>query len=313
MGSAIDIEASLVKEIDAERWIQCGREFSAQEIQQVRDTVAWLPGLARRELAETICEHLNWHTASGTPKTQACQNLLKRLESAEQIKLPPLRRQHSTGKGTTISLSVRTEGTLPIAGRLHDFEPVRLDPVTETSEVKLWNEYVERFHPLGYKGAFGYRLRYFICSGSIRLGCVLLAGAARAIAVRDQWIGWDKRLRLHNLSQIVNNTRFLIFPHARIPHLASHVLGQLARRVKADWQYHWGFSPQLLETFVDPERYGGTCYRAAGWELLGNTTGRGLARPGKQYQSTPRLIFVKPLDSNFRHQLCLSTTRTAGE
>jgi len=135
------------------------------------------------------------------------------------------------------------------------------------------------------------------------LGCVLLAGAAKAIAVRDRWIGWDKQVRLHNLPWVINNTRFLIFPHIRIPHLASHVLGQLARRVAADWHGQWGFSPLLMETFVDPRQFAGTCYRAAGWKLLGETTGRGLARPGRRYHSSPRLILVKPLDKDFRHLL----------
>ena len=158
--------------------------------------------------------------------------------------------------------------------------------------------------PLGYKGAFGYRLRYFIRSGSRRLGCVLLAGAAKAIAVRDRWIGWSAGARLHNLSRVINNSRFLIFPHVQVPQLASHVLGQLARRVVADWQQHWGFAPVLMETFVDPRHYAGTCYRAAGWELLGETSGRGLARARQAYQSTPRLVWVKPLVGEFRRVLC---------
>ena len=136
------------------------------------------------------------------------------------------------------------------------------------------------------------------------MGCVLLAGAARAIAVRDQWIGWNRQVRLHNLPWVVNNTRFLIFPHIQIPHLASHVLGQLARRVAADWHGQWGFAPLLMETFVDPRQFAGTCYRAAGWELLGETTGRGLARPGKRYHSSPRLIFAKPIGEDFRRLLC---------
>jgi hypothetical protein len=181
---------------------------------------------------------------------------------------------------------------------------VRLEAVNEPQEAGLWNEYVERFHPLGYKGAFGYRLRYFIRSGSRYLGCVLLAGAARAIAVRDRWIGWNARTRLRNLPRIVNNSRYLIFPHVQIPHLASHVLGQLARSVAADWQHQWGFAPLLMETFVDPRRFSGTCYRAAGWQLLGETSGRGLARPGKRYRSSPRLVLVKPLHEDCRHLLC---------
>jgi len=286
-------------------WVHCGRTFSAQEIVQIRETVAWLPGLARGELAATVCEHLDWHTASGTAKIQACQKLLERLEAAGLVELPALQRQPArTGKHDEVVLSERTASSRPVVGPLRDFEPVRLEAVTEASAVALWNEYVERFHPLGYKGAFGHRQRYFIYSGSLVLGCILLGGAARAIAVRDQWIGWNTPVRQRNLPWVLNNSRFLIFPHVRIPHLASHVLGQLARRVAADWQRRWGFAPLLMETFVDPLQYTGTCYRAAGWQLLGETSGRGLARPGKRYQSTPRRVLVKPLHTNCRRLLC---------
>lgn len=286
---------------NASGWVQCGREFSSEEIRQIRETVAWLPRLARRELAATVCEHLDWHTVSGTPKLQACQQLLEKLEAAGVIELPALRWQGRGGaKLPDVPVSDPTGGVPCLAGPLRDFQPVHLEVARERRAVAVWNEQVARFHPLGYRGAFGYRLRYFICSGSARLGCVLLAGAARALAVRDRWIGWDRRVRLHNLPWVINNSRFLIFPHVRIPHLASHVLGQLARRVATDWQRHWGFSPLLMETFVDPRRYTGTCYRAAGWELLGETTGEGLARPGKRYSSTPRLILVKPLQADWR-------------
>ena len=111
-------------------------------------------------------------------------------------------------------------------------------------------------------------------------------------------------MRLRNLPWVIDNSRFLIFPWIHIRHLASHVLGQLARRVAADWRCHWGFSPLLMETFVDPRRFAGTCYRAAGWHLLGETSGRGLARPGKHYHSTPRLVLVKPLARDCRPLLC---------
>ena len=290
---------------DAVDWVQAGRGFGAEEILQIRETVAWLPGLARKELAATVCEHLHWHTAAGTPKLQACQKLLERLEAAGLLELPALRRQENhSGNRAVVALSERTTADRPLAVPLRELEPVRLEVVTAASQVELWNEYVERFHPLGYKGAFGYRLRYFIRSGTRYLGCVLLAGAARAIAVRDRWIGWDEPTRLRNLPWVVNNSRYLIFPHVQIPHLASHVLGQLARRVRADWQRHWGFAPLLMETFVDPRRYAGTCYRAAGWELLGHSSGRGLKRPGKSYRSTPRLVWVKALDGRFRQLLC---------
>jgi hypothetical protein len=290
---------------DTGEWVACGRRFSAQEIREIRQTVAWLPGLARKELAATVCEHLHWHTAAGTPKIQACQRLLERLAAAGLVELPPLRvAQRHGGPGAAVCPSGRTAPGQPVAGPLCDFQPVRVEPVTGAAETGLWNEYVERFHPLGYRGAFGYRLRYFIRSGAQPLGCVLLGGAAKAIAARDRWIGWSAPVRQRNLPWVVNNSRFLIFPHVRIPHLASHVLGQLARRVRADWQQQWGFTPLLMETFVDPRRFAGTCYRAAGWELLGETSGRGLARPGTSYRSTPRLVLVKPLDGDFRRLLC---------
>ena len=131
-----------------------------------------------------------------------------------------------------------------------------------------------------------------------------MAGPARAVAVRDEWIGWTRAQRLRNLGWVVNNTRFLVFPWVRVAHLASHVLGQLARQVGQDWQGRWGYRPVLLETFVDPARYRGTCYRASGWEVLGQTTGQGLARAGKAYQSQAKLVFVRALGEGFRQVLC---------
>jgi hypothetical protein len=133
---------------------------------------------------------------------------------------------------------------------------------------------------------------------------VLLAGAAKAVERRDRWIGWSAQERQRHLPWVANNTRFLIFPWVQIRHLASHVLGQLRRRVREDWFERWGYRPVLLETFVDRQRYQGTCYRAAGWIELGETSGRGLPRPGRTYTSTPKRIFVRPLVKDFRAQLC---------
>jgi len=286
------------------RWIVAGREFGAGEIEQVRHTVAWLPRLARRELAETVCEHLEWFTAAGTPKRDACMRLLGRMEQAGLVALPALR--PALGVGTRREAVTAAETGVAVNPQrctLAEAMPVILEPVTAQAAVREWNATVERHHPLGYRGAFGFRLRYFIQGRSGCLGCILMSGAAKAIAARDQWIGWDAKTRLSNLARVVNNSRFLLLPEVRIPHLASHVLGQLARRVGEDWETQWGFRPLLLETFVDPARFQGTCYRAAGWSCLGTTSGRGLARPGREYRGTPRLIFVKPLTADFRRRL----------
>lgn len=294
-------------------WMQGGRAFSAQEIGEICATVAWLPGLSRRELAATLCEQLQWQTIAGTAKLQACQTLLERLAAGGLLKLPASRRQpnHSGERGVVVP-GERTASDRALEGSLRALEQVRLEVVREAGAVGLWNEYVERFHPLGYKGVFGYRLRYFIYAGEQPVGCVLLGGAAKAIAVRERWIGWEAQARLRNLPRIINNSRFLIFPNVRVRHLASHVLGDLARRVAADWQRQWGFAPLLMETFVDPRRYAGSCYRAAGWELLGETSGHGLARPGKVYRSTPRLVLAKPLAADFRQQLCSASLSGRG-
>ena len=283
-------------------WIHSGRVFSAAEVADIRATVAWLPGLARKELAATLCEHLGWHTVSGTPKLHACGELLGRLEAAGLLELPAVR---PAGRPRPVPCAAPLEPTeAPLRTSLAALGPVHLEVVRAPTAVVEWDSAVARWHPLGFKGAFGYRLRYFITAGDRRLGCVLLAGAARALAVRDQWIGWDTQVRRERLVRVLNNSRFLIFPQVQVPHLASHVLGQLARRVRADWLQHWGFEPLLLETFVDPRHYAGTCYRAAGWQLLGQTSGRGLARPGQTYQSTPRQVWVKPLSDDWRARLC---------
>jgi hypothetical protein len=286
-------------------WLHCGREFSAPEVSEICATVAWLPGLSRKELAATLCEHLSWFTLTGTAKIDACLEFLERLQAAGLLVLPALRRSPPRRGAPPVAPVEGIAEESPVHCALSALTPVRLEVVRDAAWVAQWDTRVARGHPLGFQGAFGYRLRYFITAGDQRLlGCLLLSGAARAVAVRDRWIGWTRPTRQQNVSRVVNNSRFLIFPHVRVPHLASHVLGQLARRVRADWLEHWGFEPLLLETFVDPQHHAGTCYRAAGWQFLGQTSGRGLARPGQSYHSTPRQVWVKALCADGRERLC---------
>jgi hypothetical protein len=290
----------------AGEWVHCGRVFSAAEIADLCATVAWLPGLARKELAATVCEHLGWTTLTGTAKISACLEFLERLQAAGLLALPAVRPSPAR-RSAPAAAPVEPVAEPPVHGTLSALGPVSLEVVRDPAVVAQWDALVARWHPLGFQGAFGYRLRYFITAGALRLGCVLLSGAARAVAVRDDWIGWTAQARRENLPRVLNNSRFLIFPHVRVPHLASHVLGQLARRARSDWLEHWGFEPLLLESFVDPRQHAGTCYRAAGWQLLGETSGRGLARPGRTYHSTPRQVWVKPIGSDGRDRLSALT------
>lgn len=284
--------------------IHVGRAIRAEEVGLIRETVELFPRLSRLELAKTICDHLEWYTASGTYRTDACLGLLERLETRGLVRLPAKR---AGAPARRVGRGEETRAAAPgvaIRGELGELGGVGLVVVEGRGETERWNQYVAGYHYLGYKPPAGYRLRYFVESARGVLGCVLLAGAARAVAARDQWIGWTRRQRLTNLAWVVNNTRFLVFPWVEVRHLASHVLGQLGRRVAQDWHERFGYRPVLLETFVDPARYRGTCYRASGWERIGQTTGQGLVRPGRQYHSTVKDIYVRPLAQDFRELLC---------
>lgn len=295
-----------MRENGAREIVRCGRRITADEMEAARETVRLCRGLSRRELAETICEHWGWGTPSGSLKLTACLSVLEEWDRQGKLRLPA---KHEAGQSTErASGATHTQRTAPpdkgLKGKLDAVIPVELERVEGRDRVKLWNEYLDRHHYLGYRKPFGCTIRYFIVCDKGLLGCALVAGAARAIKARDEWIGWSKQRRQQNLPWVINNTRFLIFPWVEIRHLASHVLGQLARRVQADWQQRWGYEPLLLETFVDPAEYSGTCYRAAGWIELGRTTGQGLRRKDHAYTTTPKLIYVKPLSKDFRERLC---------
>ncbi len=282
---------------------QGSRIFGSKDIHLIQQTFKSFPKLSQSELIETVCEHLDWLTSSGLPKRTACKALLIQMEQQGLLQLPTTRSKGAVSRPPPAKTSqTDTPETLELS--LKDIAPVYVEPVTSDKERHLWNEYIERYHPLGYKHPFGYAIRYFVRAKDQYLGCIMLSGASRAIAPRDRWIGWKPEQRKANLSWIVNNSRYLIFPWVKIPHLASHVLGQLARRAADDWNERWGFRPLLLETFVDPAYFSGVCYQAAGWELLGETTGRGLAQPGKTYTSSPKLIYIKPISKKCQSLLC---------
>jgi hypothetical protein len=283
--------------------VACGREIGARDIENIKEVVGLCSGLSQEELAHTICEHLSLVTASGRHKMKGCLRLLEKLEDLGEIRLPAKRVLKP--QKSDIAWTTKTAPRREINGELSDVGKVRLEVVSCKRKKALWNEYVDRYHMLGFKKPFGCRIRYFIVSGGgDELGCILLAGAAKSMGVRDKWIGWSDEIRLKNLPWVVNNTRYLIFPWVRVKHLASHALGRLKRRVREDWHEHFGYRPLLLETFVDPAHFDGTSYRAAGWIYLGNTTGEGLRRPGRKYQTTPKMLFVTPLTTDFRERLC---------
>ncbi len=290
---------------DSGNVVRCGREITPQELEAARQTVKLCSGLSRRELAHTVCEHWGWVTATGAHKVTACLKVLEDWERKGRLQLPvkrvSMRRSGEQLRGETPARRIQPGPA--VVGALPEVKPVELQLVSQREQIQLWNEYVDRYHYLGYRKPFGCFLRYFVVGGAGLLGCVLMAGAAKAIRVRDEWIGWSRSRRERNLPWVINNTRFLIFHWVQIRHLASHILGQVAQQARADWARVWGYKPLLMETFVDPALFAGTSYRAAGWIDLGWTTGQGLRRPGRSYSSTPKQIYVKELAEDSCRQL----------
>ncbi len=195
----------------------------------------------------------------------------------------------------------------PIEAALSTLTPIRLETVGSSGpERERWKAYLQTYHYLGYRQPVGPHLGYFIVSQASqhRLGCLLFsASAAWALAPRDRWIGWDPQHRKKLLPLLLSNDRFLIFPWVHVPHLASHALSLATRQIGEDWVQAFGYRPVLIETFVDPTHFAGTCYRAANWQFLGLTQGRGRLAPDHQCRTSKKEIFVYPLQSDWQHQL----------
>lgn len=286
--------------------VQCGRQITKQELVQIRETVETFCCLSQTELAHTVCEHLGWHTASGSNKVDACLKLLKEMEARGIIRLP-VKRDISCKPHKQPVVKNKVPAQETVEGKLSDIGPVHLRVVMDKEETVLFNEYLRCHHYLGYKRPFGCFLRYFVEGSGTILGCLLFSGAAKALKTRDQWIGWSPDERMRNQGFVVNNGRFLIFPWVKVRYLASHVLGKVIRVLEQDWYQRWGYRPVLLETFVDPQYFAGTCYQAANFKYLGMTSGMGLLRQGKSYTTNPKKIFVYPLVDNFRKILSQDT------
>jgi len=284
---------------------QCGGEITLGELEEIRGSVEEFWRLSRRELAETIWEHLGWYTASGSNKVDACVKLLEELESWGELRLAPKGAQGERSKGGGCDVYEGSAGSQGDVGvKLKELGLVWLEVVSKKEFMGLWKGYVSRYDYLGCKQRFENDLRYFIQSPRGVWGCLLMAGAAKSMGGRDRWNGWTEGQRLRNLGWLTNNRRFLIFPWVKLRNLASDVLGQLVGRIRAEWYARWSYSPVLMESFVDPRYFDGSCYKAANWEYLGMSMGEGLVGPGKSYRRSPKKISVKPLVRDFREGLC---------
>jgi len=260
------------------------------------------PNLSRRELANTICEHFDWLTPAGKYSSQACLNALEKMELINLFKLPTKMKSNRRGQKKPIDWTSDTDEQPNINEELKSLLPIHLLPVIESSECKLWNEYIERYHYLGYKHPIGSHLRYFILDKQGRkLGCLSFSFASRVLPDRDHWIGWDTQARLQRLNLVINNNRYLIFPWVTVKYLASKALSIACQQFPNDWDSHHGYRPLLLETFVDTTKYKGTCYRAANWVRVGKTDGTHVDKNGAR--KTVKEIYLYPLTKNCKTKL----------
>ena len=278
-----------------------GRRFTRKQLARVQETVSAFPNLSCNELALTICEHLDWTTPKGTYKVPQCLDMLDKLEAQGIVRLPATRPKRKPERSTLPYM----EPEAAIETSLGALGPITLQLATTVEDRALWRRYVESHHYLGYKRPFGAHLFYFVVSEARqrKLGCVLFsAAAAWTLAPRDEWIGWDKPHREKCLPLVLSQNRFLIFPWVQVPNLATRILSLSAKQVADDWVRVYHYRPVLIETFVDPTRFSGTCYRAANWHDLGETQGRG-HDPEHKHDTTRKTIFAFPLQANWRQCL----------
>lgn len=281
-----------------------GRDITSDDVASIRQLIAEHPGLSRRALSVKLCEAWKWFQPNGTPRDMVARGLMLHLHRSGLIELPaqkwrpPNNAVRHDRPQTSLLLAWP-----PLDGPLTVIRPVEVRQVRRTAEEGLFNSFIQTHHYLGYTRPVGEHLKYLVWAQGVPIACLAWSSAPRHIGPRDRFIGWSSETRRRNVHLVAYNSRFLILPWARMPHLASHVLAQVARRISADWTRLYGHPIWLLETFVDSERFRGTCYRAANWIPVGITTGRGKNDQTNKPNRSLKDILVYPVAKDFRKRL----------
>jgi len=279
----------------------CGRDFSMQDLAFIRQLISENPSTTRAELSRLTCQALHWYKIDGGLKEMSCRVVMLRMQDDGLIQLPPSRHRYCPANKVqfTVATAPKTEINKPV----HALPPVLLSIVEGNQQSRLWNEYIHRYHYLGYKPLPGAQLRYFIVSDDNIIALLGFGASAWQCAPRDKYIGWTHEQRKKKLQYVVNNARFLILPWVKSKNLGSKILSLASHRLSRDWQEHYGYRPVLLETFVEKDRFAGTCYKAANWVPVGQTKGRGKLGPAGKISVPIKDLWLYPLERNFRHIL----------
>ena len=279
------------------------RNITDDDLVFIRRLIAEHPGCSRRELSKKLCEAWNWVQPNGALRDMVCRSMMLKLHREGHIELPPVRfvpRNPLAQRSTAALVEVDQAG---LRSSLAELGMIELRQVRRTSEEALFNSLLQQHHYLGYTQPVGEHLKYLMSARGRPIACAAWSSAPRHLGSRDRYIGWSASARRANIGLLAYNTRFLILPWVTVPHLASHLLARMARAVSADWQCLYGHPIYFVETFVDPQRFRGTCYRAANWIHLGVTTGRG--KDDKTYRPNRPIKHVLgyPLVKDFRQRL----------
>ena len=280
-----------------------GRVITPEDVACLRQFLADHSGLSRRKLSAKVCEAWQWKQANGALCDMVCRGLLLMLHRAGEIQLPEVRfvpRNPFVKRERPKPMSI---DTTPVIAPLKELRPVEVQQVRRSGDEPLFNSLIEHHHYLGYEQPVGEHLKYLVWAQGRPIACMAWSSAPRHLGSRDRHIGWSAEARRRNIRFVAYNTRFLILPWVRVPHLASHILGRIASSLSNDWEQLYGHPVYFAETFIDPGRFRGTCYRAANWKLLGLTTGRGKDSTSKRPNRSIKEVLGYPLTPRFRELL----------
>jgi hypothetical protein len=280
-----------------------GRTISTEDVTFIRELIARHPRLSRRQLSAKLCEAWQWRQANGALRDMVCRGLLLMLHRAGVIELPEVRQVSPNPLARREPPPAMLVDQTPITDPFQRIDPIEIEPVRRTADEPLFNSLMEHHHYLGYEQPVGEHLKYLAWAGGRPIACIAWGSAPRHLGSRDRYIGWSPAARRANIRLIAYNTRFLILPWVRVPHLASHLLARVTARLMRDWERMYSHPVYFAETFIDPGRFRGTCYRAANWKLMGVTTGRGKDDHTNRPNRSIKEVFGYPLDPRFRQLL----------
>jgi len=280
--------------------VYCGRDFSATEIARIVQLMADNPQFHRADISREVCRILQWYKADGGLKEMSCRVAMLRMHADGLIELPAPRRTKPALR--PFCSTKATDPQESILHPVHQLGPLSLHLVGR-NESALWNEYIGRYHYLGYTPLPGAQLRYFVLLDQQVIALLGFGAAAWQAAPRDEYVGWTHSLRKRHLPLVVNNARFLILPWVQVKNLASKILAMAVKQLPNDWQNQYQITPVLMETFVETDRFAGTCYKAANWIHVGSTKGRGKLGPSGKQSVPIKDLLLYPLRKDFRRIL----------